>query len=113
MQSGPMKEKDLRKYHKCDNCGRKIGQTMLPILWRVSLVQHGLEAGAIQRQQGLAMMMGGNGLMANIMGPDEDMTQVINEAELMICQECFQGDSLNLLCAIERSREREEAAADV
>jgi hypothetical protein len=35
------------------------------------------------------MMMGGNALLANIMGPDEDLAKVIDgNHDLLICMDC-------------------------
>ena len=85
----PMKEDELRRLSKCAACGRKIGQTQIPILWKLTLERHFLDLGAIQRQNGLAMMLGGNGLLARVMGADEDMTKpIMDKLTVMICDDC-------------------------
>ena len=84
-----MKEKELRELATCKVCREKIGQKQLPILWKVKAERHGLDAGALQRQQGLGMMLGGHGLLAQTMGPDENMTKVLSDQTCMICDECM------------------------
>ena len=91
MKAGGLKEKELRALATCANCRRKIGQTELPIFYVVTIERHGLDSRAINRQQGLAMMLGNNGLIANIMGPDEDMTvRLMEPRRIMICEDCSQ-----------------------
>lgn len=52
---------------------------------------------AIQRQTGLAMMLGGNGALASVMGPDENMTiPLSNKLTVMICDIC-DGTGVSLL----------------
>ena len=44
---------------------------------------------AVQRQTGLAMMLGGNGILASVMGPDEDMAEPMMEpVRLTVCENC-------------------------
>ena len=84
-----MKEDELRRLSKCAACGRKIGQTQIPILWKVTLERHFLDLAAIQRQNGLAMMLGGNGVLASVMGANEDMTKpIMDKLTVMICDDC-------------------------
>ena len=85
--SEPMKEKELRELSTCRVCREKIGQKALPIMWKVKAERHGLDARALQRQTGLGMMIGAP--LAQVMGPDEDMTQVLAEETCMICDECM------------------------
>ena len=87
--SKPMKEAELRKMVECKVCNQKIGQKATPILWKVQAERHGLDGNALQRQQGLTMMMGGSAMLAQVMGADEDMTQVLHEETCMICDECI------------------------
>lgn len=85
----PLKEKELRELVTCRVCRKKIGETALPILWKLKAERHGLDAKALQRQTGLAMMLGGNGLLAGVMGPDENMTVVLSETTCMVCDTCM------------------------
>ena len=45
---------------------------------------------AVRRQSGLAEMLGGNGLLAQVMGPNEDMADKISETEITVCEKCAQ-----------------------
>lgn len=85
-----MKESELREAATCARCSRKIGETRAPLFYRLKIERHMLNLGALQRQNGLAMMLGGNGLLAAVMGPDEDMTENLMDAarEITICEGC-------------------------
>jgi hypothetical protein len=88
-----MKEEELRTLTTCAVCGKKLGQCIagkLPMFYVVKVQQYILDNDALQRQQGLAMMMGGNGLLASVMGPDEDMAKATGEEEKkMVCTTCM------------------------
>ncbi len=89
MSTPALKEKELRRHAVCGHCGRKIGETKLPIFYLVTVERHGIDMQALQRQQGLGMMLGGNGLLAMHMGANEDMTiPLMEKATVMICEEC-------------------------
>jgi hypothetical protein len=66
-----MKEKELREAATCIICGKPFGHTGLPLFWRVTIQRFGVDMGAVKRQTGLTMMLGGNALLASVMGPDE------------------------------------------
>ena len=83
-----MKEQELREHATCSICNRKIGHTGLPLFWTVEIKRYGIKMGAVQRQQGLAMMLGGNAAIAAVMGPDEDMAECIATATLTMCERC-------------------------
>jgi hypothetical protein len=49
----------------------------------------GIDANAVRRAHGLELMMGGNALLANVMGPDEDLAKVIDgQHDMLICGAC-------------------------
>lgn len=81
-----MKEAELRAAATCHVCKRKIGETRLPLLYRVHIERHILNMAALQRQQGLGMMIGG--MLASVMGPDEDMTTMIHQCTVTVCEPC-------------------------
>ena len=83
-----MKEKELRENAKCKMCGKGIGHTRLPLFWRVKIQRYGIKIDALERQQGLTMMLGGHALLAQVMGPDEDMADKISEVEITLCEKC-------------------------
>lgn len=83
-----MKEKELRNTSTCAVCGKSIGHTGIPMFWRVRLERYMLDMKALQRQQGLAMMLGGSGLLAQVMGPDDDLANKITSVEITVCENC-------------------------
>lgn len=84
-----MKEKELRECSTCGICGNKIGKSGMPMFWRVRIERLGLKLDAIQRQTGLAMMLGGHGGIAAAMGPDEEMTVPLGDpVTLTVCETC-------------------------
>lgn len=84
-----MKERELRKCATCALCGNKIGKSGAPMFWRVRVERHGIDLGAVQRQTGLAMLLGGHGGIAAAMGPDEEMTVLLMDpVALTVCEPC-------------------------
>lgn len=84
-----MKEMELRAAATCCVCQRNIGATQMPIFWRVRVERFGLDMKAINRQTGLAMLLGGNGLLAHAMGSDEDLAvPVMEPVTVTVCEEC-------------------------
>lgn len=98
-----MKEAELREVCQCTICGRKPGETSSPIFWLVKLERFMLDATAIQRQTGLAMMMG-SARLAAVMGPDEDMAHPIGDCALSVCEECAL-EGMPLLVMMERANQ--------
>ncbi len=84
-----MKEAELRKHATCALCGNKVLAAGMPLFWRVTVERFGIDLRAIQRQQGLTMMLGGNAAIAAAMGPDEDLAMPIGDAETVtVCEAC-------------------------
>lgn len=82
-----MKESELRRRAKCSRCKQTLGHSGLPIFAVVRHQDYGVDIAAIQRQQGLGMMIGAE--LAMHMGPDEDLAKVVgNEADLTLCASC-------------------------
>lgn len=84
-----MKEKELRQFAVCGLCNRKIGATGLPLFYRVTVERFGIDLKAIQRQQGLTMMLGGHAEIAAAMGPDEELALPLMEpVRFAVCEDC-------------------------
>lgn len=84
-----MKEGELRQHAKCNLCGRLIGESRLPLFWTVTIQRYGLKLDAIQRQDGLTAMLGGNALLAMHMGTNEDLAAPVMEpVTLTVCETC-------------------------
>ena len=83
-----MKEMELRKIADCAVCRKPFGHTGLPLFWRVRLKRYGIDMGAMRRQDGFTAMLGGNAVLANIMGADADIAKAIDECEITVCEAC-------------------------
>lgn len=84
-----MKEKELRAHGTCSLCRMKIGECGLPFFYRLTVERFGVNLNAVKRQSGLAMMMGGNALLAQVMGPNEEMTMpLMDPLILVVCERC-------------------------
>ena len=60
----------------------------LPLFWRVRIERFGISAPAVQRQTGLAMLLG-SAALASVMGPDEDLASPMMEPKTVtICDTC-------------------------
>lgn len=84
-----MKEAELRKHTTCSLCEKKIlSNGGLPLFWRVTVERFGLDMSALQRQQGLSMLVG-SPAVASVMGPNEDLAKPIQKpAVLTVCEKC-------------------------
>lgn len=83
-----MKETELRANANCLLCGKGIGHTGLPLFWRVTVEPFGVDLRAVQRQDGLAAILG-NSLLAMHMGTNEDLAVPVGEPmRLTLCETC-------------------------
>ena len=90
-----MREKELRENTDCNLCKQKIGKSGISMFWIVKIERHGIKMDAVNRQQGLTMMLGGEAMLAQVMGADEEMTMpMIDPVKLTICETCAMGRSL-------------------
>ncbi len=109
-----MREDELRKYAVCSICGKKLGESNrehnhLPLFWTVEIERHMLDIEALQRQTGLAMMLGGHGGLARIMGPDEEMTKSVSKHKVSVCEHCALEKRISLFELAQKACEEEEA----
>lgn len=82
-----MKEAELRKHATCSLCRKPIGHTRLPLFWKVTVERFGIDLLAVQRQQGLGLMIGAP--LAAVMGPDETMARPVMEPKVLtVCETC-------------------------
>lgn len=96
-----MKERELRKHAICSLCDKKIGHTGVPLFWRVTVERFGIDLQAVQRQQGLGLMLGG--LLAQAMGPDEELASPVMEPTVLtVCEACAVNRSLPVAALAER-----------
>lgn len=96
-----MKENELRKHGKCSLCHKGIMHTGLPLFYRVKIERFGVDIQAAKRQDGLAAMLGSS-VIANIMGPDNDLAKpVMDPVILTVCESCSVDKSLPVACLAE------------
>lgn len=84
-----MKEKELRAHATCSLCRKKIGESDLPLFYRLTIERFGVKLDAVRRQAGLEMLLNGHVGLAQIMGPDEEMAMPLMEKlTLVVCETC-------------------------
>lgn len=101
-----MREQELREKGNCAICGKGIGHAGGVHFYRVRVEQYIVNMGALQRQSGLAMMLGGHSMLARVMGPDEEMAQKASSSEITVCSECIGTEHLGI-----RVLDHDEAAS--
>ena len=77
----------------CFKCGRVMLGTGLPMFYRVTSEQCGIDRDVIDKHVGLAMMFGGggNGLaLAGVMGTGEKPVVVLGSGTANLCTSCSQ-----------------------
>jgi len=90
-----MKEMELRAAAVCGFCHEKIGNSSMPLFYRVRIERHGIKLDAVNRQTGLTMMLGGSARLAQVMGRDEEMTMpLMDPLEFTVCDDCSTSKSL-------------------
>jgi len=83
-----MKEKELREAATCRNCGKKIGESRVPLFWRVTIERYGVDLDALREQTGLEMVLG-NVALAQVMVSDKEMAKrVVGPIMITICEDC-------------------------
>lgn len=81
-----MKHKDFKP---CHICGKGVMHNGNPLFLRITVERLGVDRKAIDRAHGMELFMGGNAMLANIMGADEDLAKVIDgNRDMLICNEC-------------------------
>jgi len=80
---------------------RLVGASGLPLFWRVRIERYGIDLAAVQRQTGLALLLG-NSALALAMGPDEEMTTPLMEPVMLtVCEKCGTRDTSIAYLALE------------
>lgn len=78
-----------RQLQPCLLCNKGVMHEGMITFYRVQLERYVVDTRAVQRGAGMEMMMGGNPLLANVMGPDEDLAkQLVGPLEVLICEGC-------------------------
>lgn len=87
----------------CSLCGGPVQPAFAEVVVR----RHVVDAAAVQRYVGLTQMFNGNAMLANVMGPDEQMTEMTSEKTLIVCMKCL-ADPDNHLGIVVEHGDREE-----
>lgn len=85
-----LREKELRKVCKCDNCGEGVMHDGNITFWTLKVNRYGLDKSALTRQSGLEQMMGGHVGLAQVFSPDEVMAKPMQEEiTVSMCESCM------------------------
>lgn len=103
-----MKQTDIKP---CCLCGNGVLHTGVPLFYRITIERMGADRHAIERQTGLEMMLGGQARLANVMGPNENMANVIDTFvnKGLVCHSC--GEKPHSMYDFMRDSEEEEKAS--
>lgn len=82
-----MKENELRENTICALCKDRIGKSQVPTFLTVNIKQYKLNHQAITRQSGLESMLG-SPVLAQAMGPDEDLATKMQDRTITVCFTC-------------------------
>jgi hypothetical protein len=105
-KSRNMKHRDFKP---CALCRKGVMHAGHILFLRLSIDRLGVRVDRVKRAHGMELMMGGNALLANIMGPDEDLAEVIDgQRDLLVCGECL--DKHPVLYMLLMQEKDEEAA---
>ncbi len=81
-----LKHRDLKP---CIFCGKGMMHSGSIAFYKVKIERCIVNVGAVQRAAGLEQMMGGHALLANIMGPNEDLAKIMPEGtDVLVCDDC-------------------------
>lgn len=82
-----VKQRDIQK---CVGCGEGVAHDRNLVFYIADLRYMVLDPGALQRQHGMELMMGGPQMagLAAVMGPDEDMAKQLERATAWVCLPC-------------------------
>ena len=101
----PMKRAELLQHAQCSLCHKPIGNSGLPLFWRVKIERFGVDLRAVQRQDALGVLVGNQALGA-IMGPDQDMATPMQEhpTVVTVCETCSTAKDMPVAAMAEHGR---------
>lgn len=83
-----MKRKDITQ---CIICGEGLAKNSNLTFYKVETEYHVFDMQAIQQEHGLEQYFGGGrqgAILANVMGPDPELSKIVNKTDGYICLEC-------------------------
>lgn len=87
-----MKQDEIKP---CSFCDKGVMHDGSPIFYHIKMDTLGVNAAAVQKQTGFEQMMGGGPQAAAIafhMGPQEDIAEIIDSSEKIVCLSCMMMD---------------------
>lgn len=80
-----MKRNEIQK---CCLCNQGVMHSRQITFTKLMIERFVVNLGAVQRQHGLEMMLGGAAFIAQTMGPDEDLAEGTGPKTLLVCDQC-------------------------
>lgn len=77
-----------REFSPCVVCNKGVAHEGNLCFYRLKIEHMVLNVGAINRQHGLEMMLGGHGAIAQAMGLDEDLARTASDCTVLVCADC-------------------------
>jgi hypothetical protein len=95
-----------RESKLCALCDQGVGHDTNIMFWRLRFERAGLLPQAIRRQHGLELLLG-SPVLAQAMGPDENIAKIIDGPhEVWVCEPCVMDHLLGLFPIAERQNEK-------
>lgn len=105
-----IKQKDIQK---CIGCGEGVAHDNQMVFYTLNIRTQILNLPAMQRQYGLELLMGGRqhgAVLANVMGPDEDMAVETSNHNVWLCIFC--ASTMSIAAILEKIPEEEDKDPD-
>lgn len=89
-----MKQKD---FTPCKKCGKGVMHTGIPLFYRITVEQMGVDGNAVRKAHGLEMMLGRAAPLGQVLGLNEDIGIPIGDpSKGLLCMTCSQDINLCL-----------------
>lgn len=104
-----MKQYEIKQ---CTGCNKGVLHDQSLMFYTVDIKYHMADLGAIERQAGMEAMMGGSAVLAQVLGPDADITkELVAMKGLWVCLDCSLKLSVAELMELAQQKEDADAAA--
>lgn len=101
-----------QQFTNCLSCDRSVFEGGSIHFYEIRTEQHVANIPAIQRRHGLAMMMGGAGALADVMGPNEDLSHGMGAESGLLCADCALTTPVAMVGELAVKRKEERRAKD-
>ena len=104
-----VKREDIEK---CVLCNKGVMHSGDILFYMVKIIRFGVDIKAVQRQHGFDELMPGSPVLANVMGPNEDIAVPIGEPdEALVCDKCAM-ETMPLAALHERIANKKEKGSE-